>query len=345
MAGDGHTTRERLLAAAFYGVSSFLIMFVNKAVLTVYGFPASNFLALAQFGGTVVSLAVLKSMGTISYPDLSVETLWTVFPLPLLFMMNTLTGLGGTKKISLPMFTVLRRMTMLFTMIAEYWLLGTRHSPMIALCVAVMIGGALVAAVDDLAFEPVGYAFILANDFFTAANAVYLKRKLDAKTLGRWGLMFYNSLVSVPLLFIFTVVAQPGSFGEVMAYKGWGDPSFVFLFILSSLMGFILNYAIFVCTEVNSPLTTSVVGALKNVLVTFGGMAFGGDYIFSLANFLGINVSMLGSILYARVTYVEKQKQSAAAGKGGGGDRLRGRESGRGDGDKGKGEARGPGNV
>ena len=42
-----------------------------------------------------------------------------VFPLPLIFMVNGLTGLGGMQKISIPMFTVLRRFSIVFAMILE----------------------------------------------------------------------------------------------------------------------------------------------------------------------------------------------------------------------------------
>jgi len=189
-------------------------------------------------------------------------------------------------------------------MIGEEHLLGRVAKLEIKLSVASMIFGAVVAAYDDLAFSLYGYVIILLNDFFTAANGVYVKKKLDSKEIGTFGLMFYNCLYCAP--FLTAVVYYEGKMPEVTQFFLTATSTFYAFFALSTMLGFILTYAIFLCTQVNSALTTTVIGCLKNVLITYGGMFIGGDYIFSIMNFMGLNISIAGSLVYSYYTFLAK---------------------------------------
>ena len=71
---------------------------------------------------------------------------------------------------------------------------------------------------------------------------------------------------------------------------------------LSCGLGLSINHSTFVCTRVNDPLTTSVAGSIKNIMMTLlGALAFP-DFRFRPSNAAGLGISMAGAIYYATKT-------------------------------------------
>lgn len=297
----------KIASAVFYGLSSFLITVVNKRVLTSYKFPSFLVLSLGQLIASIVVLFSGKKLRIVTFPSYSNDLVKKIFPLPLIYLGNMVFGLGGTQALSLPMFAALRRFSILMTMFLEFYILKIRPSTAVQISVYGMIGGALLAASDDLSFNLEGYAFIMLTDALTASNGVFVKKKLSGSDLGTYGLMFYNSLVMLlPALAITWIL---GDLKDAYNYDQWTNPMFVIQFALSCIMGFVLNYSTVLCTQYNSALTTTIVGCLKNVSITYIGMFIGGDYIFSWLNCIGINISVLASLVYTYVTFRKKNKQ------------------------------------
>lgn len=296
-----HALLTRVLAALFYGIASFLITVVNKTVLTSFKFPSFQALGLGQMTATLFVLLLSKRLKIIDYPALDRTIFVKIWPLPLIFVGNMIFGLGGTKELSLPMFTALRRFSILMTMIAEFYILKIRPKFSIQISVYIMILGALIAASNDLAFNLEGYFFILMNDVFTAAYGVYMKKKLESKDLGKYGVMFYNNMFMIFPSFLLCWLT--GDFEMAISYPHWSNGWFLLSFLSSCFMGFVLSYSILLCTFYNSALTTTIIGCLKNISVTYLGMIIGGDYIFSAFNFVGINISVFGSLIYTYVTF------------------------------------------
>ena len=48
-----------------------------------------------------------------------------------------------------------------------------------------------------------------------------------------------------------------------MEFDSWLNKWFLLVFLMSCMMGFVLNYSIILCTAYNSALTTTIVGVLK----------------------------------------------------------------------------------
>jgi solute carrier family 35 protein len=58
--------------------------------------------------------------------------------------------------------------------------------------------------------------YISLNNILTASNGVFLKKKLDAKDLGKNGLLFYNSLFMIPLALV--IAGLSGDLHKVLGY-------------------------------------------------------------------------------------------------------------------------------
>nr|XP_020444832.1 UDP-N-acetylglucosamine/UDP-glucose/GDP-mannose transporter-like isoform X2 [Monopterus albus] len=172
--------------------------------------------------------------------------------------------------------------------------------------------GAMVAACSDLAFDMEAYTFILLNDAFTAANNVYTKMKVGIEDLGKYGVLFYNALIIIiPTLL---ASASTGDLHEAVLFEDWVNVTFIICFLMSCFMGFVLMYSIVLCSYYNSALTTTVVGAIKNVAVAYIGIFVGGDYLFSWTNFLGLSICMSGGLVYSYLTFSNKSSGSNAKG-------------------------------
>ncbi|XP_026374482.1 UDP-N-acetylglucosamine/UDP-glucose/GDP-mannose transporter isoform X3 [Ursus maritimus] len=241
----------KLLSALFYGTCSFLIVLVNKALLTTYRFPSPIFLGIGQMAATIMILYISKLNKIIHFPDFDKKIPVKLFPLPLLYVGNHISGLSSTSKLSLPMFTVLRKFTIPLTLLLETIILGKQYSLNIIVSVFTIVLGAFIAAGSDLAFNLEGYIFVFLNDIFTAANGVYTKQKMDPKELGKYGVLFYNACFMIIPTLVISV-----STGDLR----------------------------------------------QNVSIAYIGMLVGGDYIFSVLNFVGLNICMAGGLRYSCLT-------------------------------------------
>jgi hypothetical protein len=112
----------------------------------------------------------------------------------------------GTRSLNLPMFTALRRFSILMTMLAEYYVLGSKAPFPVVVSVLMMVGGALFAAMFDLSFDLTGYLLVFMNNVFTAVNGVWMKRASISGRCSKIGVMYYNSLFSaIAMLLFFSV--------------------------------------------------------------------------------------------------------------------------------------------
>ncbi|CAB3375963.1 Hypothetical predicted protein [Cloeon dipterum] len=307
-AGQQSTWGQRVGSAVLYCAASLLITLSNKIVLTSFDFPSAELLGLCQLAATVAVLTLGRLLKVVRVPPLSGAVLRVAWPLPCLFLANLLFGLAGTKSLSLPIFIALRRFTIVMTLLAEVVLLRTVPPASVQLSVLVMTAGSLLAALSDLNATLAGAAFVMANNACSAVQGACVKRCLPH--LGSIGVLFFNATVSLPAVLLLVLANSSADktgaaslHSVLMEFDGWSDWRFIGAFTISCMMGVALQMGALLCVDHNSALTASIMGSVKNVCVTYVGMFVGGDYLFTPANFVGINVSVLGTLTYLWLTF------------------------------------------
>ncbi|CAH8636432.1 unnamed protein product [Heterobilharzia americana] len=272
--------------ALLYMCFSVSIIFSNKLVLTTFKFPSYLLLALLQ---TVFTFLLIQTLCLSRIRSDDVTNIpFKVLPLSIFSAVDIIMGIAGTGSLSLPLFTALRRVSNLFIMIGEYLLLGTKRSCPIHLSVVIMVTGAVIAAVGDIAFDPVGYTYIFINNISTTGKALLTKSRLRDYDFSSIELLYFNSLLMLPILFILVYVRS--DFEEIVQFQHWLDPAFLICFLFSCCSAMALNYSLVLCTQYTSALTTSILGVIKNILVTYAGMFVGGDYVYTTLNFIGLTI-------------------------------------------------------
>lgn len=253
----------------------------------------------------------LKMNKFVDYPDFEWSTFFKMLPLSTCFVGNIVLGLLSTKVVSVPVMTTLRRLTALVIIPLEFLVVGKKPTLSKTVPVMIMLLGAFITGFGDLYFDILGYSVVLLNDFATAGYLVFTN-KAGSDDLGKFGTIFYNTLISCPMLFILCIIF--GDFKYVMEFEYLEEGFFQISFICSAMLAFLVNLTTVWCTQANSALTTSVTGQTKNILTTLLGMVLFQDFKPTpLAN-LGIFISITGSMFFAYLKYKDKQaKQSAAS--------------------------------
>lgn len=250
----------KLSSALLYGTCSFLITVINKIVLTTYKFPSSNILAVGQMIAILIILKTASQFRVVTIRRISMRNrkLWG---LAAIYLGNIMAGLGSTKHLPLPMLIALRRFSIAMTAVGEFYLLNIKQTFSIMMTIVAMIGGSFIAAASDLTFNATGYLLVMVNNFFTAANVVYIKKTIDSREINKHEILFYNALLTIVPLILISYCFN--NMSTLYDYEHWSDLGFIVSFLTSCVMGYLLMFSTVLCTHYNTPLTTTIVGTLK----------------------------------------------------------------------------------
>ncbi|KAL8153025.1 hypothetical protein V2J09_010785 [Rumex salicifolius] len=303
-------TKRGAYAALSYMTCAVLLVLFNKAALSSYSFPSANVITLFQMisscsflyvmrRGKLISFSATESLSPIdnSVTLVPLETLAHTFPLAMTYLLYMLVTMESVRGVNVPMYTTLRRTTVVFTMVMEYILVRQKYTSSIVGSVGLIVLGAIVAGARDLSFDSYGYAVVFLANITTAIYLATIARIGKSSGLNSFGLMWCNGIVCGPLLLLWTYVR--GDLSLTMHFPYLLSPGFLVVMVFSCVLAFFLNYSIFLNTTLNSALTQTICGNLKDVFtIGLGWLIFGG-LPFDLLNVVGQLLGFIGSGLYA----------------------------------------------
>lgn len=286
------------LSCCLYATCSMVMILTNKWLASSFDVQAYVSLLVMQ---NVIATALMigcKALGVVQYPyfDRRIAAAW--FPVTSFFVLMLLTSFVAMRYLSVPMITVFKQLANLLTVAGEWYFFGKPLTLGVIAAFVVMIVGAVLAAYNDLTFSMHGYVWQIANCVAASGYVLSLKHATRHVQLSRFGMVFYNNIMTFPLLFTIACAnGEPTALQEARL-RGLLDLRFFLWNALAGCVSFVLSLASVWCVATTSATTYSVVGALNKVPVTVLGFFLFRAPISSEAGFY-IGLSLLGGFLYS----------------------------------------------
>ncbi|KAH1252817.1 Nucleotide-sugar uncharacterized transporter 3 [Glycine max] len=215
--------------------------------LSSFHFPSAGVITLLQMVCSCCFLYVLRHWRIISFiagesvimADNSngfvpLRTLKHTLSLAGAYLLYMLVTMESVRGVNVPMYTTLRRTTVVFTMLVEIMLVGQRYSPSVIFSVSLIVFGAFVVGARDLSFDAYGYATVFLSNITTAIYLATIARvgRIPCKTSGlnSFGLMWCNGVICGPFLLFWTLVR--GDLKMTLNFPYLLSPSFIDLFTI-----------------------------------------------------------------------------------------------------------------
>ncbi|PWU89773.1 putative UDP-glucuronic acid/UDP-N-acetylgalactosamine transporter [Trypanosoma cruzi] len=234
----------KLTSSFLFAFMSVGIMMLTKIILTEFNFHCFIFVGFLQYLTTMDVLLLRRCIGSIHFPlkGFIRIVLVELFPLPMVFMFNTLSGLGATQSLNMPLFVLLRRLSIFLTLLGEVIFLNYNHGWETRVAVILMIIGAFIATSFEVSTPVHGIVFVLFNDVLTALNGVLTRVKMDENRFSSEGIMFYTNAFAACCTGMMLLFDFRWERTDLIHFDGW-TPIFITFLILNAFSGFGITYA------------------------------------------------------------------------------------------------------
>ncbi|KAA1468749.1 UDP-galactose transporter [Dentipellis sp. KUC8613] len=316
-----------------YCLASILMTVVNKFVVSGRNFSMNFLLLCIQSTVCVACVILVKKAGIISFRNFDLQDAKMWFPISVLLVSVIYTGSKSLQFLTIPVYTIFKNLTIILIAYGEVLWFGGRVTALTLVSFVCMVVSSVIAAWSDVASAipaseasagglssvtgavhslNVGYFWMLANCVTSAAYVLTMRKRIKATGFSDWDSMFYNNLLSIPVLIMFSFVVEDwGSDSLKRNFPPETRNLLLFAIAFSGAAAVGISYTTAWCIRVTSSTTYSMVGALNKLPVAASGMIFFGDPV-STGSVSAVGVGFFAGIVYAVAKNNQKKAESAA---------------------------------
>ncbi|PHH77587.1 hypothetical protein CDD82_3449 [Ophiocordyceps australis] len=241
--------------------------------------------------------------------DLEKARKW--FPISLLLVGMIYTSTKALQFLSVPVYTIFKNLTIIVIAYGEVLWFGGSVTPLALLSFGLMVLSSVVAAWADIQSAITGqsqtavstlnsgYAWMGLNVFCTASYVLGMRKVIKKMNFKDWDTMFYNNLLTIPVLIICSFLAEDWS--RTNFSKNFPEASrngMVIGMVYSGLAAIFISYCSAWCIRVTSSTTYSMVGALNKLPIAISGLIFFSAPV-TLGSVSAIFIGFVSGIVYA----------------------------------------------
>ncbi|PNH05705.1 GDP-mannose transporter GONST1, partial [Tetrabaena socialis] len=290
------------MAGLSYCMASGCMVLLNKHALGSFGFTCPNSLLCFQCALTVLLVKASGMLGVVKLQPLKRDLVAVWFPVNVLFVLMLGSGFYALKGMGIGMFSVWKHLANIFIAVGDVFFFKKSYGWPVWGTLALMIVSAVVGASTDVRFSWVGYSWQLANCFFTAAYALYLRKVMD--TVSNYTVdkvkMYYNNLLSIPL--ILGLMYAFGEYDSLQHQPALSNPVFLGVALLGGFLGFAISFTSLWFLSQTTATLFSLVGSLNKIpLAIVGMLAFHEPT--NLKNLSSILIGLGAGVLFTKVKH------------------------------------------
>jgi len=292
-------TTKVSVAVVTYMLFSSTMLITNKAAVKF--FPAPSLLLFLQMGVSAFIVWLAGQMNYLKVDALEYNKVKAYAGVVLVFIFNLFTNIKALEYSNVETIIVFQTLTSLAVAYGDFKLLKSglpSNQVILSLCIIVL--GAVLYIFTDSTFKVEAYFWVLLYFIAKVTDMLYTKHIVDTVPMSSWGRSFYNNYLSLVPVFLMILMSNEHNKVQQLYESGEiGNGAFVLVF-LSCIVGLGISISGFVCRELISATSFSVVGNMNKILTIFINFVVW-EYHASFQGLACLLICLIGGAYYAKV--------------------------------------------